>query len=82
MEAKTSGEEPKWRTDYSEAEIQSYFEEPEGWNKIHLDIANYAATPTRDYWQKYPDQLRMLLNGDGNTHLENLRDEFRTGLRA
>lgn len=42
--------------------IESYFSTPEEYKHVDIDVPHHAALPTRFYFRKYPDHLRLMMN--------------------
>ena len=42
--------------------IEGYFKTPAEYKHVNLEIKDHAPLPTRDYYDKYADHMRLLMN--------------------
>jgi hypothetical protein len=55
---------PGFRRDVSPKEVKSYFEPNKHANDIKLELVENSLLPTRFYYEKFSDQVRLWLNED------------------
>lgn len=64
----------------SEQQVDSYFQ-PNKWSKeVQLDVVEKAMLPTRFYYEKYSDQVRLWINED-STPQPDVREHFDAELK-
>ena len=69
----------------SEDQVKSYFQDNKWVEKIQLDVVEKALLPTRFYYQKYTDHVRLWINESTTTQTdirENFDYELNEGLKS
>jgi hypothetical protein len=59
----------------NDSDLSKYFEESKWSKEINLGIVENALLPTRHYYQRFSDQVRLWLNEESTTQCK-IRDEF------
>ena len=59
----------------SDSDLSKYFEESKWSKEINLGIVENALLPTRHYYQRFSDQVRLWLNEESTTQSK-IRDDF------
>lgn len=75
---------PKWSAPLKESQIKRYFEENKYAKDIQLDVVENALLPTKDYYQKYTDQIRLYINQSSATQpiiREAFNEELKLAMR-
>lgn len=59
----------------NDSDLSKYFEESKWSKEINLGIVENALLPTRHYYQRFSDQVRLWLNEESTTQSK-IRDDF------
>lgn len=59
----------------SDSDLGRYFEESKWSKEINLGIVENALLPTRHYYQRFSDQVRLWLNEESTTQ-DKIREDF------
>ena len=49
--------------------IEEFFKTPEEYKYVNLEVTKHAPLPTRKYYQKYGDHMRLLMNEHNSYHV-------------
>lgn len=79
MKPKVKGAREKvaaaFKKNVNDSDLSKYFEESKWSKDINLGIVENALLPTRHYYQRFSDQVRLWLNEESTTQCK-IRDEF------
>jgi hypothetical protein len=79
MKPKVKGARDKAAAPFSkkvkDSDLDKYFEESKWSKEINVGIVENALLPTRHYYQRFSDQVRLWLNEESTTQ-SRIRDDF------
>lgn len=64
---------PGFKTEVSDLEVESYFRDNKHASKIDLDIVENSLLPTRHFFERFPDSMRVYIN-ETSSPQEEIRD--------
>ena len=62
--------QPDFKRQIPDEQVKSFFEKNKWTDEVHLDVVEKALLPSRFYYEKFSDQVRLWINEESTPQIE------------